>query len=486
VLFLAFLSRPTFAQNATNQTDPPGRFLLLVDTSYSMRRRADGMLQTVESLLNSDLGGRLRPGDTIGLWTFNEDVYPGRFPLQQWSPATRRTVTANALDFLKHQRYEKKPKLDKALTKAFSLVRESPAITLFLLTDGKASVRGTPFDAAIATVFHTYGREQARVRLPFVTVLRAERGSFVNGSVGLPPWRIEVPATPGEIARASKPPPPKKPPQPKPVAPKPAPAELRFGRPKPAETAVAKLPEKPADQPKPEPAPPANPPPATEVKPVVAPAAPTRAPAPTAITATPEKPAPATEAGQVLEVAKPAPPPVETAKPPAVEKPLAVAPVVEPPKNLPPTVPAETTPVTDLKPTPIVATESKPAPAAPLPQLEPKPAPISEPASAKPLSAEPKAEPTRLPPLPVVEAKPATPENAGVEPLRTSPPTTPLPVQEGLVSPQPFLSGPRLLALGLLLLAVAGVLFWFIVRRSRAVAASGSLISQSLERDKKQ
>lgn len=507
-LLLPFLSLPAFGQNATNPPDPPGRFLLLVDTSSSMRRRAEGVLQTVESLLNSDLGGRLRPGDTIGLWTFNEDVYTGRFPLQQWSPATRRAVTANVLEFLKRQRYEKKSKLDKALTRAFSLVRESPAITLFLLTDGKASVRGTPFDAAIDTVFQKYGSEQARVRLPFVTVLRAEGGSFVNGNVGLPPWRIDVPATPGESARASKSTKPEKPPPPKTVAPKPAPAELRFGRPKPAETQAVKPPETPAEQPKPEPTPPANPPPTTEVKPVEvkvaqpqtpdvatttppqASPAPSSAPASAPATApslgATSTPVPPTQAGQVLEAAKPSPPPVEPAKSPAVETPLLVAPAVAPPKTPAPAVPAENKQVEDVKPAPVVATESKPAPVEPLLKPEVKSPPVSEPASAKTSPAEPKAEPTSPLPPPLAEAKPVMPENAGAGSLKTAPPTAPLPVQEGLVSPQPFLSGPRLLLLGLLLLAVAGMLFWFIVRRSHVVAASGSLISQSFERDKKE
>lgn len=507
-LLLPFLSLPAFGQNATNPPDPPGRFLFLVDTSSSMRRRAEGVVEAVEYLLNSDFSGRLRPGDTIGLWTFNADVYPGRFPLQQWSPAARRVVTASTLEFLKRQRYEKKAKLDKALTRAFSLVRESPAITIFLLTDGKTPVRGTPFDAAIDAVFQKYGSEQARVRLPFVTVLRAEGGSFVNGNVGLPPWRIDVPATPGEIARASKPTKPEKPAPPKPIAPKPAPAELRFGQPKPAETPAVRLPEKPAESPKSDPTT-ANPPSATGVKSVEVKvaqpqtpdatttttppqASPEPSPAPASAPATAPSlgatstPVPPTQAGQVLEVAKPSPPPVEPAKSPAVETPLIVAPAVASPKTPAPAVPAESKPVEDVKPTLAVATESKPAPVEPLLQPEAKSRPESEPASAKTLPAEPKADPAGFLPPPVAEAKPVMPEHAGAGSLKTAPPTVPLPVQEGMAAPQPFLSGPRLLLLGLLLLAVAGVLFWFIVRRSRVVAASGSLISQSFERDKKE
>jgi len=496
VVLLLLLSLPAFGQNATDQPVSSGRFLLLVDTSYPMRRHAEGVLQTVEALLNADLGGRLRPGDTIGLWTFNEDVYTGRFPLQQWSPATRRAVTANVLDFLKRQRFEKKTKLDKVLAKALPLVRESPAITFVLLTDGRESVHGTPFDATINAIFQANRREQVRVRMPFATVLRAEQGQLVNGNVGLPPWRIDVPATPGEIARANKPPPPEKPPPAKPVTPKPAPADLILRGPKPAETPVAKLPEKPVEQPNPEPVPPAKPPPATEVKPVAATVAqppssdPTRsptspespatspvaAPAPTPAPPLAETsiPVPPAQAGQVLEVAKPDPPPPEPVKPPGVEKPHAATPAA----------PAAAGRMEEVKPAPTVTTESKPAPAAPLPQPEVKPAPVPELASAQTLPAEKKLEAAKLSSPLVVEAKPEPPARVVAESSKAAP--SPLPVQESMMAPQPFLSGPRLLVLGLLLLAVAGVLFWFIARRSRAVSPSGSLISQSLERDKKQ
>jgi hypothetical protein len=60
-----------------------------------------------------------------------------------------------------------------------------------------------------------------------------------------------------------------------------------------------------------------------------------------------------------------------------------------------------------------------------------------------------------------------------------------LPVQTAMATaPQPFLSGHRLLVLGLLLLAVAAGLLWLIVRRSHAAASTASLITQSFDRDK--
>src|SRR5690348_9219606 len=49
------------------------RFLFVVQASASMQSRAPGVLQAVEKLLMSDMNGNLRQGDTLGLWTFNEE-----------------------------------------------------------------------------------------------------------------------------------------------------------------------------------------------------------------------------------------------------------------------------------------------------------------------------------------------------------------------------------------------------------------------------
>src|ERR1019366_6176296 len=51
---------PLLAQtDAAEATQPPNRCLLVVETSRSMQRRADGVVQAVKDLLKSGLGGQL-------------------------------------------------------------------------------------------------------------------------------------------------------------------------------------------------------------------------------------------------------------------------------------------------------------------------------------------------------------------------------------------------------------------------------------------
>src|SRR5689334_10730875 len=77
---------PSLPAQTAGAMGSSGRYLFIVDTSYSMRRRADAVQKTASNLLLSGMRGELRRGDTIGIWTINEDLYTGRLPLQRWTP----------------------------------------------------------------------------------------------------------------------------------------------------------------------------------------------------------------------------------------------------------------------------------------------------------------------------------------------------------------------------------------------------------------
>src|SRR5436190_13833171 len=72
---------------------PANRYLLVIETSQAMQKRADGLAQTIQDLLSSALASQARRGDTLGLWTFNEELFAGQFPLQHWSPEGQKAIT---------------------------------------------------------------------------------------------------------------------------------------------------------------------------------------------------------------------------------------------------------------------------------------------------------------------------------------------------------------------------------------------------------
>lgn len=202
VLFLGAASSPR-ASAQTNTAKPPlsNRWLFVVETSKHMEPRAKAAGQTAASLMWSGGNGQMRPGDTIGVWTFNEDLYAGRFPLQIWSPGTRQAITAQMFQFLNAQKFEKDSRLDKALDKILRIIRNSDYITVVLVSDGNEKIHGTPFDDKINGTYRSWSEAQEKALIPFVTVLRAEHGQITHYAVAMPPWPIEMPPLPAALTQ---------------------------------------------------------------------------------------------------------------------------------------------------------------------------------------------------------------------------------------------------------------------------------------------
>ncbi|HWI59382.1 MAG TPA: hypothetical protein VNZ22_19295, partial [Bacillota bacterium] len=82
--------------------------MFLVETSRAMQRRGPGLFQTVQDLLGSGMNGQVHAGDSLGVWTFNDKLHAGQFPLQEWATRGQGAVTVRVLNFLKEQPYERK------------------------------------------------------------------------------------------------------------------------------------------------------------------------------------------------------------------------------------------------------------------------------------------------------------------------------------------------------------------------------------------
>jgi hypothetical protein len=191
------------AQTNAVKGPPPNRWLFVVETSKHMAPRAKATGQTVASLLWSGLNGQIRPGDTVGVWTFNEDVYTGRFPLQVWLPDSREEITAELFNFLSAQKFEKASRLDKAVAKISRIIARSDYITVMLVSDGSEKVHGTPFDDKINGTFQSWSKAQEKSLIPFVTILRAEHGVIRHYAVAMPPWPLEMPPLPAALTHSA-------------------------------------------------------------------------------------------------------------------------------------------------------------------------------------------------------------------------------------------------------------------------------------------
>src|SRR5215469_9067721 len=151
---------------------PPGtfgqssnRWLLIFETTSSMRHRTNGVIDQTQDLLRSGMHGLIHTGDTIGIWTFNDRLYTGEAPLQVWSPEASPNITRHTLQFLRSQPYVKSPRMQEMLTNMLNVVDSSPFITVILFTDGDDPIQGTPFDARINEVYKASYRQQKKASM---------------------------------------------------------------------------------------------------------------------------------------------------------------------------------------------------------------------------------------------------------------------------------------------------------------------------------
>jgi hypothetical protein len=497
LLLLAELgSCPLWAQtNAAKAAPSSHRWLLVVETSKSMQRRTEASFGILQDWLTSGLDGQLRAGDTLGLWTFNEDLYAGRFPLQKWSPEAQKEITERTMTFLKAQKYEKQPRFDKVVAALRRVMNDSELITVILISSGDDNVQGTPIDGRINEYYQQWRDHLQKAHMPFVIVLRAQSGQLADCVVNIPAWPLQLPRLSSEVGSAQK-------------------------VPKSSSEAVAKT------------APPAVPPLIVSEKELKPERTPTPKREPTVgkaevpppldaavITNEPVKAKPPEPATPPVEVAKAEPSPtVEAAttqkepvkaKPPeTVAKPVEVArtgPLTAMP-DMPATQSAPkpasaTTPVAQPKEETGSAPQSKPVEPAPT-KLEPTPPP--QPPMSKPelITIEP-PKPSPAPQATTFSAPAASqtqqeaPEIAAVSaatqpaPSATSSPAprtsslpTP-PVQNATAVPAGTLTSQlNIWIAGLVLAVVAAVSAFLLIRRSHA-AQQASLITRSFEREKK-
>jgi hypothetical protein len=183
---LFFAAFPCQADDASQASGQQGnRFLFIVDTSAAMRSYSNAVVQGIVELMESNMRDEFRPGDTIGLWTYNDKLHP-EFPMQVWTKADKDNIVADIAAFLQDHRYGRRAHLEKVMPEMNRLIKNSERITIVLISDGSGLIQGTPFDKEINTLQRKYVRELRSVHMPFVTVLAAHYGAVFDYTINYP------------------------------------------------------------------------------------------------------------------------------------------------------------------------------------------------------------------------------------------------------------------------------------------------------------
>lgn len=174
------------------------RYLLIFETSRAMQRRSDNAVKLAADLVESGLNGQMQTGDTLGIWTYNETLSAGKFPLARWSADTSEQIAKSARQFLSREKFEKQADFHPVMVALNTIARNSPYLTIIVISTGEDEMSGITFASRINESYNVWKAEQQKAKMPFVTVLRARRGQFAGYSVTPAPWQIEIPPWPVE------------------------------------------------------------------------------------------------------------------------------------------------------------------------------------------------------------------------------------------------------------------------------------------------
>ena len=189
-----FLAPALRAQPAVKKVD--NRFLLIFDTSSDMRQRLPAVQKALDALLATSANGQLHSGDSVGVWTFDQDLHAGQFPLQHWKPEDAPIIASNIVKFVKKQHYLNKTGFDALQPLLNQVVQHSERLTVLIFCDGKGEIHGTPYDAGINQLFQQRQRERQKEELPIIIGLRSQRGQYVGCMVSFPPQTVSLPEFP--------------------------------------------------------------------------------------------------------------------------------------------------------------------------------------------------------------------------------------------------------------------------------------------------
>lgn len=193
---LAVMALLVFCAVGNAQPAKPGRWLLVFDTSVTMKKRLPGATEALNQFLKSGADGQLQAGDEMALWLYSQQLQPGLFPLTTWNAAKSAEVSSNMVSLIRRQRFTDNSSFAPLVAPLNQVVGNSERLTIVIVCDGLSEINFTPYDEGINQNFRDGLVERKKTQQPFVVVLRSQLGKFVGCTVSFPPGDINLPSFP--------------------------------------------------------------------------------------------------------------------------------------------------------------------------------------------------------------------------------------------------------------------------------------------------
>jgi hypothetical protein len=118
--------------------------------------------KALNDMLAASLNGQLHSGDSIGVWTFDQDLHTGKFPLQHWNAGERPMIASNINKFVGKQHYSNVTSFDALQPQLNQVMQGSERLTVLIFCDGGDEIKWTPY--GINQVFQQRLAEQKKTR----------------------------------------------------------------------------------------------------------------------------------------------------------------------------------------------------------------------------------------------------------------------------------------------------------------------------------
>jgi hypothetical protein len=161
----------------------PGRFLLIFETSPGLEKNLPLVKQTLDGLFVSNLQHEMQDNDDLAVWTVDQDLHTGTFPLASWSPEDAEMYSSRLKDFLGRQSFTRHASLAAVQPLLNRVVKNSERLTVLIFCDGQSNLLGTPYDSGMNEIIKKAAAGGKGAPGLFILVLRSYRGEYLGGSV---------------------------------------------------------------------------------------------------------------------------------------------------------------------------------------------------------------------------------------------------------------------------------------------------------------
>jgi hypothetical protein len=165
------------------ETPQPGRFLLIFETSPVLKKNLPAVRHILAKLFAGNLQNEIQTDDDLAVWTVDQSLHTGSFPLASWAPEDANMYSERLDDFLGQQKFTRRASLANVQPLLNRVAKNSERLTVLIFCDSQSRLLGTPYDGGVNDIITNAAAKVKDASIPFILVLRAYHGEYLGCSV---------------------------------------------------------------------------------------------------------------------------------------------------------------------------------------------------------------------------------------------------------------------------------------------------------------